>query len=490
MNGIRGLYKELRVICSAIAIVACGVAPATAANETGRTASVWMTTADGKQRLERLADLPIAAIGATGTVIRVDPSRQYQEIAGFGASITDSSAWLIRRKLAPKQRAALLRELFDRDNGLGLGLTRITIGASDFSRTQYSYDDMPLGQTDPKLRKFSLAVGGREVLPLVRQAMEINRDLRVFASPWSAPGWMKTTDSLVKGTVKPEYYAAFAQYLARYVTAVSAQGIPVFAVTIQNEPHFEPENYPGMHMNPSERADFVAGHLGPLFAKKRIGTRILDWDHNWDQPESPLAVLSRPDAARFIAGTAWHCYAGDVAVQSRVHQAFPDKETWFTECSGGGWQPDWGETLGWMTKNLIIGSTRHWAKGIILWNLALDEKSGPHLGGCGNCRGVVTINQADGEVTRNVEYYALGHASKFVRAGARRIESDTGIGGIETVAFRNPGRGTLVLIALNTSNQSQIVSIASGSDNITTPMPAGSVATFVWKSGIRQSVGG
>jgi len=443
----------------------------------------WITSADGQQRLAEIDPIATEQGPATGMVIHVDPSRTYQVIEGFGASVTDASAFLIRHRLDARQRAVLMRELFDAKVGLGLGLTRITIGASDFSQSHYSYDDVPPGQTDPVLARFSIEPARADVLPVVRQAMRANPRLRVFASPWSAPGWMKTSGSMIKGKLSPAHYESFARYLQRTIAAFQAERVPVYALTVQNEPSFQPENYPGMHMDASERAAFVGRHLGPLLERTRSRVRILDWDHNWDQPQSPLAVLADPVARKYVAGTAWHCYAGDVAAQSQVHDAHPDKETWFTECAGGEWMPEWQKPLAWMTRNLIIGSTRNWARGVILWNLALDENSGPHLGGCGNCRGVVTINQKTGAITRNVEYYVLGHASRFVRPGARRIGSDTGIEGLETVAFQNPGKGNVVLIVLNTAEQARNFSASIGGERFSTTLAAGSVATFTWPGG-------
>ncbi len=198
--------------------------------------------------------------------------------------------------------------------------------------------------------------------------------------------------------------------------------MPIYAITLQNEPHYEPADYPGMRLDPPVRAQVISQYLGPLFARSGIATLILDWDHNWDEPQSPLQVLSDSTAARYIAGVAWHCYAGDVSAQNVVHDAHPDKDAYFTECSGGEWAPTFADNLKWFVRTLIIGATRDWAKGVILWNLALDDQHGPHTGGCGNCRGVVTITSG-GAVTRNVEYYALGHASRFVRPGARRVAS-------------------------------------------------------------------
>jgi glucosylceramidase len=456
---------------------ACLAADAPATSKT--VAHIWISSADGKQRLTSLAPIPSNAAAPRGLQIHVDPARQYQTIEGFGASFTDSSAWLIQRRMNAAQREALLRELFDPETGLGLSLTRVPIGASDFSLAHYSFDDVPAGQSDPELSRFSIERARADVLPLVRQARKINASLKVFASPWSAPAWMKTGGSLIKGKLEPRNYDAYARYFDKTLSAFKAEGVPVYAITMQNEPHFEPSDYPGMRMEPAERAVFISAHLGPMLAKKWPQVKLLDWDHNWDQPQSPLAVLADSRARQYVAGIAWHCYGGDVSAQSEIHQKFPDTETWMTECSGGNWAPKWSETLSWMTQNLVIGNVRNWGRGTILWNLALDEASGPHLGGCGDCRGVVTVNSKSGAVTRNVEYYVLGHASRFVKPGARRIESDTGVDGLQTAAFRNAA-GPAVLIVLNTAAERRAFSVVTGADSFSATLDAGSVATMTW----------
>ena len=444
----------------------------------------WLTTGDQARLLSREPDIALAGAKPGAAAIVVDASTRYQQMQGFGASITDASAWLIQNKLNPAQRAALLQDLFGTsagtEGGIGMAFTRLTIGASDFSRSHYSFDDMPKGETDPELKHFSIAPQQDTVLPVVKAALAVNPQLKVMASPWSAPGWMKSTDSLVKGTLKPEAFDAFARYLSLYVTTMKAQGVPVSALTLQNEPHFEPEDYPGMRVDPAKRAAFIGGHLGPLLARENPGTTVFDWDHNWDEPDSPAAVLGDTRAAKYVSGVAWHCYAGDVAVQARVHARFPDKDTWFTECSGGGWAPDWSKNLQFFTRTLVIGTTRGWARGVLLWNLALDEKDGPFLGGCKNCRGVVTIDSRTGEVTRNVEYYALAHASKFVRPGAYRIASSGEAGDVVNVAFRNPD-GSVALVVANGAGQARALSVRAGKRGFSHTMPAASVATFVWQ---------
>ena len=447
-----------------------------------RAVEAWVTTGDKTKLLARAPNVRFTDGEQNGvpTRIDVDTAIAYQEMVGFGAAITDASAWLIQTRLSPAQREALLQDLFGRPTGIGLSFTRLTIGASDFSRTHYSLDDVPAGQSDPSLSRFSIDANRSDVLPVVKRALAINRALEVMASPWSAPAWMKTTGSLIKGTLRTDAYPAFANYLRRYVQSYEAEGVPIFAITLQNEPHFEPENYPGMRLTPAQRADVIGNHVGPLFERSGVTTRILDWDHNWDEQASPLAVLEDSSARRYVNGVAWHCYAGDVAAQTPVHDAYPEKDVYFTECSGGQWAPNWADNLVWYTRTLIIGSTRGWAKGVLLWNLALDESHGPHLGGCGDCRGVVTINSKTGAVTRNEEYYALAHASRFVRTGARRIASTAAADSVETVAFRNTD-GSKVLIAVNAAKAERTFAVRCGNRSFRFTLPPGAVVTFRWQ---------
>ena len=446
----------------------------------------WVTTADQGRLLAHEAGLSFAARPALANRIDVDSERRFQSIVGFGAAVTDASAELIQTRLGPSQRTALLEELFGGSAGLGLSFTRITIGASDFSRRHYSLDDTPDGKPDPDLDHFSIEPTRAHLLPVLRAALAINPELRIVASPWSPPGWMKSSGSLLHGRLRAEFQPALAAYLVRFSDAFAAEGVPIFALTLQNEPDFDPPDYPGLRLEAAERASIIGKYLGPLLAKRQAAPLILDWDHNWDKPQSPLDVLADGQASRFIAGVAWHCYGGDVAAQTPVHAAHPDKDAYLTECSGGDWDPDWGGSLRWFTRELIIGSTRGWSRGIVLWNLALDEKHGPHAGGCGNCRGVVTIDSATGAITRNVEYYVLAHASRFVRPGAHRIDSTTGIKGLSTVAFQNAD-GSLVLIVLNDAQRPRKFSVRSAGESFDYSLPAGAVATFVWTPGPAQS---
>ena len=449
---------------------ACGREPGVA---------VWVTTGDQTKLLSREPDVAFSRREVAGLpVIVVDDTTKYQEMVGFGAAISDAAALNINR-LAPDRREALLRDLFDPDSGIGLSFTRLTIGASDFSPRQYSFDDVPPGQRDPTLARFSIDPNRSDVLPVVQRALAINPQLKVMASPWSAPAWMKTSGSLMKGTLWPNTYGFFARYLVRYVDAYDSLGVPIYALTVQNEPHFAPADYPGMRLDPPDRARLIGRHLGPLLAQRPRAPLLLEWDHNWDQPDSPLRVLGDSVANQYIAGVAWHCYNGEVSAQSKVHDAFPSKDAYFTECSGGDWAPNFADNLVWNVRTLIIGATRNWAKGVLLWNLALDELHGPYTGGCTNCRGVVTINSLSGAVTRNVEYYALAHASRFVKPGARRIASTAEVQGLANVAFRNPD-SSMALIVVNTAAEERRFAVQWGSEALVYNLPKGAVATFTF----------
>jgi glucosylceramidase len=442
----------------------------------------WVTTGDQSRLLAREPDFHFSrvAVDPAIPVVEVDYSRQFQSVVGWGAAMSDAAAYLIQTKLNPAQREALLKELFGRETGIGLSFVRIPMGASDFSRSHYSYDDRPAGESDSALAHFSIDVDRAEKIPALKRAITINPQLKLVGSPWSAPGWMKSTGSLIKGTLLPQFYGSFAEYFRRWIEAYEAEGLPIFAITLQNEPHFEPENYPGMRLSPAQRASIIGRSFGPLFKGRGVRAQIWDWDHNWDEPASPLAVLADSLARRYVSAIAWHCYGGDVSAQTAVHDKHPDKDTYFTECSGGEWAPVWADNLKWNVSKMVIGNARGWARGVALWNLALDEKHGPHLGGCGDCRGVVTINSTTGEITRNPEYYALAHASRFVRPRAVRIES-TAPSGFETVAFRNADDMSTVLIVLNTkSTPSQFV-LRDGRGSLVASLPGGAVATFTWK---------
>ena len=399
---------------------------------------------------------------------------------GFGASFTDSSAWLVYNKLNSTQRTELMTNLFSPANGIGLSLLRQPLGASDFSAIgNYSYDDLPAGQTDPNLTSFSINHDLTYIVPVLQQALQLNPAVKIIGTPWSAPGWMKTTGSMIGGNLKPEAYAPFANYFVKYIQAYQAQGVAINYVTVQNEPLYIPAGYPGMGMAPTEQASFIKNYLGPAFAASNIKTRILAYDHNWDTFSYPETVLSDPESAQFVSGIAWHWYGGDVNAQTILHNEYPNKDAFITEASGGSWQGDESNGFRAVLDNLIINGSRNWARGVVLWNMALDINNGPTNGGCGTCRGVVTIDQSSGNVTYNVDYYALGHASKFLKPGAYRIASNTFGSNIEDVAFKNPD-GSKVLIAYNASSSQSTFRVLWGNESFSYTLNPGAAVTFNW----------
>jgi len=444
----------------------------------------WLTTGDRARLLARETDLNFLPDSAPGSravpTIDVDATTTYQQMVGFGAAMTDASAYLIMHRMPARHRDALMLDLFGRDSGIGLSFIRVPMGASDFSLRHYSYDDMPKSESDSALIHFSIDDDRAEKIPLLQSALAINPQIKLTASPWSPPAWMKSSGSLIKGTLLPRFYDSFSDYFVKFIQSYGAAGLPIYAVMIQNEPNFEPEDYPGMRLESPARARVIGDHLGPRLERAGIKTMIWDWDHNWDVPQSPLDVLADPAARKYVQGVAWHCYGGDVSAQSKIHDAFPDKDAWFTECSGGEWATNFADNLMWNVGTLVIGATRNWARGVSLWNLALDEKFGPHKGGCRNCRGVVTIDSKTGAYTRNVEYYVLGHASRFVQSGAYRIKSESADTTLANVAFLNPDGYTKVLIVLNKAKEPRTFAVRAAGKSLRYTLPAASVVTLVW----------
>ncbi|AIQ54107.1 glycoside hydrolase family 30 protein [Paenibacillus sp. FSL R7-0331] len=460
--------------------------------------NAWVTTGDQSSLLAPQEPLFFrdsadtddeAAQPAAGLpIITVNPDQEYQTMDGFGASVTGSSAFLINKRMSGDQRDVLMKDLFSPE-GIRLSFVRHSVGASDFSvdadgnPASYTYDDTESGE-DYGLEQFSIAKDG-DVTGLLQRILDVNSSIKVMGTPWTAPPWMKFGEQIHNGWylnyAEPRVYAAYAQYLARYIKEYEKLGIPIYALTIQNEPEFTTADYPSMSMGAEEQALFIGDYLGPEFSKQGITSKIVAFDHNWDTAESyTQTVLGDAKANAYTDGTAYHCYAGSPEVMSKIHEAHPEKEIHLTECSGGAWSEDFGENLTWMMSKLIIGGPRNWAKTVLLWNLALDSDGGPTNGGCTNCRGVVTVDgQGESGYSRNVEYYALGHASRFVDPGAVRIDSPQA-GGIENVAYRNPG-GSLVLIALNPADEGRTFSVQWGESAFTFTLKARSAVTFKWQ---------
>ena len=442
---------------------------------------VYESSEDLHETLQEKPALTFAAARAPYLTITVDDSVKYQQIDGFGASLTDSSAWLISQKLTAPQRHELLQMLFDHKKGIGLSMLRQPMGASDFALKGYTYNDMPQGQTDPDMKHFSIDHDREQIVPILREVLALNPYLKIIGSPWSPPGWMKTSGSMIQGTLLPSAYAPLAKYFVRYIQAYEASGVPIFAVTPQNEPLNIPDDYPGMGMSSDEQTKFIRDNLGPAFRSARIKAKILAFDHNWDLIDFPIRVLSDRQAAAFIPGIAIHCYGGSPTAQTELHNRFPDKDIWLTECSGGEWQK--GKLLEEQVR-LIISTTRNWAKGVILWNLALNQNHEPFLGGCKTCRAIVTIDDSvsPSRIIPTVDFTALGHASKFVAPGAFRIDSSTfEQDRLEAVAFRNPD-GSIVAIVLNGGTAAATFNLSWKDKYASYHLEPAAVATFRWSS--------
>lgn len=489
------LARTLRAALS-VALVflftACNVSPTMTPTSPSPTLSTlpanavetWLTLGNKTRLLSHEANQVFTpGSPASGNTITVDANTLYQQFEGAGAAMTDSSAWLIMNILSESARQELMSNLFTRDgSGIGISYLRLPMGASDFALQDYTYDDMPAGQTDQDLEHFSIDYEKTSVIPALKLATGLNPQLGLLGSPWSPPAWMKQNRQFHGSSLLPEFFQAFADYHVKFVQAYAQEGLTINAVTPQNEPMFATEGYPTMYMSPEDQQTFVRDYLGPAFQAAGLDTHIIIFDHNWDLVAYPLSVLSDPAAAEFVDGVAFHCYGGDVSAQSKVHNQFPDIGIWFTECSGGGWATNFGDNINWNIKNLVIGNFRNWGKSVMLWNLALDQNDGPTNGGCGNCRGVVTINQSSGEVTYNEEYYILGHLTKFVDPGAYRAESNSGNGVPNNVAFLNPD-GSLVLIVQSDSPVD--FNVAWNGQYFSYRLPGGGAVTFKWNANMQ-----
>jgi glucosylceramidase len=478
--------SQISLICFA-GLLLSGCPGSTGTKQTkssGPTVQVVETTGDRAMLLQPQASVSFASGGSSsGLVITVDATTQFQQMDGFGGSLTDSSAWLIWNKLSASQQTMLMQQLFSPSGGIGVSFLRQPMGATDFSASgNYSYDDVPSGQTDPNLTNFSVSHDTAYIIPLVKQALSINPNLKVVALPWSPPAWMKSTGTMNGGNMNTAYFSSLAQYFVDFVQAYQQQGIPIYALSVQNEPLYSTTGYPSEYLAASDESTFIASNLGPALSSAGLGSvKIFGYEHNWDNTAYPEQVLAS-SAAQYVAGSSFHCYAGDPSAQSTVEAAFPAKDIWFTECSGITSSTFPGDLV-WNAENLLIGATRNWGRSVSIWNLALDQNSGPKNGTCTNCRGVVTIDDSvsPANVTFNVEYYILGHLGKFVVPGAHRIASNTfGAGSIEDVAFQNPD-GSIVLLVLNSASNSGAFTASFNGQSFNYTLPAGALATFTWK---------
>jgi glucosylceramidase len=324
------------------------------------------------------------------------------------------------------------------------------------------------------MEHFSLDPDRKHLIPVLKEILAINPEIKIMASPWSPPTWMKTNSNSKGGSLIPDYYDAYALYFVKYVQGMQKEGITIDAITVQNEP-LHPGNNPSLLMLANEQAEFIKSALGPAFQKAGLKTKIVIYDHNADRPDYPISVLNDPEANKYIDGSAFHLYGGVIENVSKVHEAHPDKNLYFTEQWIGA-PANFAGDFHWHMKNLIIGASRNWCKTVLEWNLAADPDQKPHTpGGCTRCLGAVTI---DGDlVTRNPAYYIIAHASKFVRPGSVRIESNIPQG-IPNVAFKTPD-GKIVLIVLNDGSSEIDFNIHSGEKTFTTSLAKGAAGTYI-----------
>lgn len=457
-----------------------------------RSNLMQFTENDGEFRLER---------NHRRNYIVVDPCQKYQEIDGFGFALTGGSAQHIIN-MSTENRTNLLHELFDPTEGIGISTIRLTLGASDLNSFVFSYDDMPKGKEDFALSNFSLGQDLVDVVPVMKEILKINSNIHIISSPWSAPAWMKTNGDSHGGKLRKECYGVYADYFVKYIDAMAKHGIKIDAITIQNE-SLNSGNTPSMPWDPMEQAKFVSDFLGPKFERAGLNTRIIIFDHNCDRPDYPLTIFNDPKAAKYVAGSAFHHYRGDLSAMSYVHEVRPDKNIYFTEQMTIESSDSESIDIASAVNRLIIGVTRNWSRDVILWNLAANSLNEPHTdnGGCTMCQGAVTID--DDRVIRNIAYYVIAHASKFIRPGSKRIfstapwdrsfaicedEQNPGIFRMNVVersdvmpnvAFRTP-QGKIVLIVANNSWNNNKVYIQYKGSFAEMSIAPGSVKTFVW----------
>jgi glucosylceramidase len=438
-------------------------------------AEVWLTNADKSALFQKQNEsLTFGNEKNDGPTIFVDDTKRFQTMDGFGFTLTGGSATLINQ-LKADEKAELLKELFATDqNNIGISYLRISIGASDLSDHVFTYNDLTIGQTDPNMQKFSLSEEQKDLIPVLKQILKINPNIKILGSPWTPPVWMKTNGNSKGGSLKPEYYQAYARYLVKYIQGMQKEGIRIDAITIQNEP-LHPGNNPSLLMLPGEQAAFIKKSLGPAFKAAAIKTKIILYDHNADRPDYPISVLNDPEARKYIDGSAFHLYGGSVEALTDVHEAHPDKNLYFTEQWIGA-PGNFAGDLKWHIKNLIIGAPRNWSKNVLEWNLAADPKQNPHTdGGCTECLGAITVGNS---IVRNPAYYIIAHASKFARPGSVRISSNSTLS-LANVAFKTPS-GKTVLIVLNESSKPQSFAISSKGKTLSQSLNGGSVATYIW----------
>lgn len=470
-----------------------------AEQSTNYTAKVTLTLADQSKLLSQEPDAPIvldAAPNANELSVRIDPNKTYQTMDGVGAAMTESSAYLFSTKLTAAQRAMVFPALFDKQWGAGIDVVRVPWGLSDFSLSQYTYNDNPPGGTDVAQNNFSINHDQQYIMPRLADAKTVNPNLKMIMSPWSAPLWMKTTPPVIPGSpfafnpLQTQYYDSWGTYLTKAVNGYVANNHTPYGFTIQNEPLTLTDN-PSMFLQTNDQKNLLKNNVGPKIASNATKPKILAHDEDWQDERDTASVssvqniLTDATVAPYVNGVAYHCYHGESHKQLLAQKAQPTKDIHVTECTGTNTPPEqWDDDFRWGVRNMIINPIRNYAKSSLYWNLALDENAGPKTYpntefGCQTCRGVMTVTN-QGAVAFNNEYYILAHYGKVVTPGAQRVESTTyGEGSIETVAFKNPN-GKRSLVALNSGSQSRSFVVREGNAAFRYTLPAGAAASFSW----------
>ena len=452
----------------------------------GPAVSIVVTTDDQTMQLTPQPSVSFSTASGGSNVVYLDETQVYQPIEGFGAGTTDSAMYLLNEVAQPAQLTQAMNNLFTRQgNGIGLSFLRNPMAASDLARSVYSFDDNN-GQADPTLAHFSIAHDLVDIIPLILQAKQLNPQIKIMANPWSPPGWMKDSGSMIGGSLLSSMYTPFASYFVDYLQAYAAAGVTVDYISLQNEPLYVPTNYPGMCMpavlsssdcptSQTNQATALFSYVAPALTAAGLKTKVLVYDHNWDRPDYPENVLSNQSLSQ-IAGVAWHGYASTPGTMTPIQNMFSGVGTYETEHSGLITNSD--QTR--LDFEEITQCMRNWARAYVKWSLALDENNGPHMGGCSTCTPIVTVNSASGNITYGSEYYTLGNFSKYVLPGANRIYSSNATG-IVTAAFVNPTpNNSRVLVAFNDSSQTQTFQAQWGPQSFTYTLPSLAGATFTW----------
>ena len=445
-------------------------------NDTVSTATLHLTTMDQQYLLAPKVILASEKTPESDQIIHINPLKTYQEMDGFGFTLTGGSAMHLS-KMEKVSRQKLLKELFGTGPGeIGISYLRLSIGASDLDEYPWSYNDLPKGKEDLTLKNFSLGYDTLYLLPILKEILAISPQIQFMGSPWSPPTWMKDNKDTRGGSLLTKYYDVYARYLVKYIQSMNFHGINISALTIQNEP-LHPGNNPSLLMLPEEQKVFIKKYLGPSFEKNNLKTKIIIYDHNANRPDYPITILDDPEAAKYIDGSAFHLYEGEISALSKVHDAHPSKNLYFTEQWIGGPGNFVGDFT-WHLKNLVIGGPKNWAKTVLQWNLTSNVDYTPHTdrGGCTKCLGAVTIE--GNKVTKNPAYYIIGQIAPFVKPGFKRIESNE-INGINQVSFSNEA-GNTVIIMQNISSGYKIFYVKHKDKNFPVALEAGATATLTF----------